>query len=214
LSRVWSQQLRSEDFVTFVWLTLHLIVLVRYSLAALVIHQKALVSVQRLYALFARPAEAGRGTKASKPSFDELTIFSKDETLHLGPGIHILPPWICSTQLSDCLHGFNRGNRIEFAINGVNANKVNISMRRRLIGRLKIGDTGKESWLSHVIITTKRLGLRIAIVTSSKDLTVTEDDLELFRLQMPGGLLLVAQKTSIEPGVANCSACSNPGKPK
>ena len=199
LSRVWSGKLQSEDFVSFVWLTLHLVVLMRDSLAALIVHQKALVSVQRLYMLFARSAEAGRGTKARIPRFDELTITSQNETLRLGPGVHILPPWICSTQLLECLLGFQSSATIGVAINDVDSSEVCVNSRRRWIGHVEINERNWHSWLSKVVVQAKEIGLKIVILTPDRELNWTADNLDMIRSQLPEETIIMVQQLSNEP---------------
>lgn len=201
LSRVWSRKLQSEDFVSFVWLTLHLVVLMRDSLAALIIHQKALVSIQRLYILFARSAEAGRGTKARTPQFDELTIMSQKETLRLRPGLHILPQWICCSQLLECLLGFQRSATIQITINDVDFSKVCVNSRRRLVGHVEINERDSQSWLSKVIVRAKDFGLRIVILTPSRELNLSAENLELLRSRVPEGMIIMVQQPSNEPSV-------------
>lgn len=137
-SMVWQQQLEATSFVTIVWLALHLIVLLRNSLAAFVLQQKALVSTQRLFVLLCRAAEKGRGQDCIKPKFRQLRISVKEKSYVFGIGLHTLPAEIDLDICKDVLLGFRKTRKLQIAIDGLKLEKTDVKFRRRRVGTLDV----------------------------------------------------------------------------
>ncbi|MEZ6104994.1 MAG: ABC transporter transmembrane domain-containing protein [Pirellulaceae bacterium] len=170
-SLVWSQRMSANDLVAFVWLLLHLLVLLRGSLPAFVLHQKALVSAQRLYLLLSRSAEKGRGSRRVKSRFRELTIGQGENCFVFSRGGHVWPSEIDLDTSWDVLLGFARSGGMRLLIDGVPIEQVDVKLRRRRIGRWPVdgecveesaGPTGDAS-------PSDTRGLRIVLIDNRSD---------------------------------------------
>jgi ABC-type multidrug transport system fused ATPase/permease subunit len=134
LPLVWSSRLQPSELIVFVWLTLHLIVLVRSSPSAFVLQQKALVSIQRIYVLLARSAEGGRSGKSVKSRFERLSVAFNGQRHDFSRGIHQLPEEVDAARLLDALHGFERPTELTLAIDDTPIDQIDVRQRRRRIG--------------------------------------------------------------------------------
>lgn len=143
--------------VTFVWLVLHLTAILRTAMPALAIHQKALVSIQRLHVLLSRKAEKGRGHGKRRPRWKslELTLAraSGDNSsgtgaslqsesnriwprpgsrLHWsGPGVYDLPDGLDAQQLYAILIGADRCNEVQVHLCGKRLQDLQVQAIRR-----------------------------------------------------------------------------------
>ena len=133
LPLVWSNRLAASELVVFIWLTLHLIALLRSSLSAFVIQQKALVSVQRLYVLLSRSAERGRSAKTVSADFQTLSLFCNNQTYDFGKGIHEAPKGVDAAKLISVLHGFEPSSEMALTIDELPIDQIELGQRRRLI---------------------------------------------------------------------------------
>lgn len=148
--QIWSGEISAGDFLTFVWLALHLITLLRVSLAAIVVHQKALVSIQRLHALLSRSAERGRGRKAvctkwwpieitvPLPDTDGLDPATLDPSRPAtavivchGPGVFELPSLFDEQLLFGALQGFDKWPHGSLRLGNAEIDRINVDQRRR-----------------------------------------------------------------------------------
>ncbi len=148
--QTWSGETSAGDFLAFVWLALHLITLLRVSLAAIVVHQKALVSIQRLHALLSRSAERGRGSKAGRTNWwpieittalsdadglDPASLDSSRQTAEVivcyGPGVCELPSLIDEELLFGALLGFARWPHGSLRLGNVEIDRIDVERRRR-----------------------------------------------------------------------------------
>ena len=170
-SLVWSQRMSANDLVAFVWLLLHLLVLLRGSLPAFVLHQKALVSAQRLYLLLSRSAEKGRGSRSVKSRFRELTIGQGENCFVFSRGVHVWPSEIDLDTSWDVLLGFARSGGMRLLIDGVPIEQVDVKLRRRRIGRWPVdGECVEESAGPTGDATpSDTRGLRIVLIDNRSD---------------------------------------------
>ncbi len=154
IRQAWLGRLPPTDLMTFVWLTLHLIAIAKSALPAIVIQQKALISVQRLHALLSRSAEKGRGRRAIRSwlwglEFEYRTAEegsradgSKAELLQRtfscsGPGAYELPEKVSAEELFASLAGFQRWEHGLLKLGGVDIQSTDITRRRRKILQLR-----------------------------------------------------------------------------
>ena len=142
LPLVWSNRLAASELVVFVWLTLHLIALLRSSFSAFVIQQKALVSVQRLYVLLSRSAEKGRSGKSVGCEFQTLSLFLDDQRYDFSKGIHEAPEEVDAARLVAVLHGFEPSTKMMTTIDELPIDQIELSLRRRMIGYLPAAPEG------------------------------------------------------------------------
>lgn len=135
--------LSSADWLTLVWLALQLTSLLRGSLGAIAVHQKALVSVQRLHRLLSRTAERGRSGKTTVKLPLRLTLpaasgpdSSRSRPLELEysqPGSYELPDDMDAEQLFGALLGFNRWPHGTLGLGGRDSERISVQARRREI---------------------------------------------------------------------------------
>lgn len=141
---VWRGSVSPPSFISFLWLSLHLVVTIRSSLGAIVIHQKAIVSVERLYVMLARPSEPGRGRSRIQPEFKTLTFVHLGRHYQFQPGIHPLPSGIDLDALASGLLGFDSQKLLAINLDGIPIDKTDVKTRRRCVLILK-GDPPSHS---------------------------------------------------------------------
>jgi ABC-type multidrug transport system fused ATPase/permease subunit len=134
LPLVWSNRLAPSEFIIFVWLTLHLLTLLRSSFPAFVIQQKALISIQRIYVLLARSAERGRSTNSVISEFRSLSIFFDGQRYNYGRGIHDVPEGVAHAQLMAAMQGFEQPSEIAITVDEVPIDRIDLALRRRQVG--------------------------------------------------------------------------------
>ena len=143
LPLVWSSRLSASELIVFVWLTLHLIALLRSCFSAFVIQQKALVSVQRLYVLLSRSAEKGRSAKSVSSEFQTLSLFLDNQRYDFSKGIHEAPEGVDAAGLVAVLHGFELFSEMAITIDELPIDQIELGQRRRLIGYFPAATEGE-----------------------------------------------------------------------
>ncbi len=158
LPMVWASRLSASDFLAFIWLGVHLLVLFRNSLGALILHQKALVSTQRLYGFLAGSAERGRGRRRRGAEFKTLSVTVDRQTHTFGVGLHQLPRSIAVRDMLDALLGFRAFPPGEIAIDGMNIAQIDVKVRRRRVAVVEAHPQHSAPQdATHVLQQTKQL---------------------------------------------------------
>lgn len=183
LPLVWEERLRAEDLIASLWLILHCVVLLRSSLGAIVVHQKALVSVQRLFALLARSAESGRGASRQKPKFCKLSVTSGGREHVFHPGFQLVPKEIDLDAVYSGLLGFEQHPSLGILLDDEPVARFDIAHRRRKIARL--GDGPDEAVPSVDFAPTEVVNAKLRIV-----LVVAENRASAGRLLKAAGSAL------------------------
>ena len=186
LPLVWSNRLPSSELIVFVWLTLHLIALLRSSFSAFVIQQKALVSVQRLYVLLSRSAEKGRGENSVSSEFQTLTLFVDNRRCDFSKGIHQAPEVVDAIRLAAVLHGFEPSSEMAITIDELPIDQIELGQRRRLISYFPAATEGEMLASSNELKE-----LKILIVEGSLS-SLDALELEQIKQLAENGIVLIA----------------------
>ncbi len=148
---VWSNAATVGQCVAAVWLAAHLSVTVNRLAAAVVIQQKAAVSLERILRLLERSAERGRSTQLPlfEPAGESITcrdlIFcqtgagSPEAPLNLvleGPGVVVLEPHLDTAAFYEVLLGFAPPKSGELLLDSQHQAGVQVGSARQAIGWL------------------------------------------------------------------------------
>ena len=119
--RVWEQSLGTGELVALLWLAVHLASIIERLCAAIVVREKARVSLARIISLLGRNAEPGRSSKLAQfnpqgssleccglvPASRYLERPPAPYSLRFdGPGVYNLKPGMTSAMLLQCILGF------------------------------------------------------------------------------------------------------------
>lgn len=147
--RVWEHTLGTGELVAILWLAIHLASIIQRLCAAIVVREKARVSLARIVSLLGRNAEHGRSSKLAQfiPQGSSLECCglvpaSRDQertpapySLRFdGPGVHNLKPGITSAVLLQCILGFHPWERGFVTLDDQRVDCVQLAGLRAAVG--------------------------------------------------------------------------------
>lgn len=147
--RVWEQSLGTGELVALLWLAVHLASIIQRLCAAIVVREKASVSLARIISLLGRNAEPGRSSKWAQfkpqgssleccglvPASRNLERSPAPYSLRFdGPGVYNLKPGMTSAMLLQCILGFQPWDCGSVKLDDQRVDRVQLSGLRAAVG--------------------------------------------------------------------------------